>query len=244
MNHKEAMSVQFLEDAERYLNGAMTLPEKTAYDEKLNTDPAFRSQFEKTKALILGIESAVLKEQLDAFHNTMESETPVRALRQTNKSTYIWLGIAASIIAVLGIFLFFNKSTSTDQLFAAHFVPDPGLPTTMSTSGNYTFYDGMVNYKREEYTVAITKWKSLYTKKSDNDTLNYFLGMAQLANNNPEEAIVYLQEVLPQKESMFYNDVHYYLGLAYLKAGAVEKAKRAFQESKKAESNKILTELN
>lgn len=243
MSNKETQATQFFEDSERYLTDAMTFSERAAFDEKLTTNPAFLSKFKEHKALILGIESAVLKEQLQHYHASFKTGRDKKTFTAKKAPSYLWFGMAASLVVLLGIFFFFNNSNHADALFAKHFVPDPGLPTTMGASENYTFFDGMVNYKREEYKTAITKWESLYETKANNDTLNYFLGVAQLANENALEAIPYLEKVVPEKESMFQVDIHHYLGLAYLKTGSIEKAKHNLQKSKKAESAEILDEL-
>ncbi|MAM27593.1 MAG: hypothetical protein CMC13_01085 [Flavobacteriaceae bacterium] len=244
MTPRENEHMQFLDASERYLGNRMDLAEKAAFEEKLAEDPILSQQFDEHKKLILGIESAVLKENLDEYHATVENDSGVKTLSDKKTSPYLWLGIAASIVVVLGLFLFFDKNDDNDALFATHFVPDPGLPTTMGTSENYTFYEGMVDYKREDYKTAITKWESLYAEKPENDTLNYFLGVAELANKNAANAITYLEKVAPVNESMFQEEIFHYLGLANLKAGNMEQAKQNFQKSKKPESAIILSELN
>src|SRR5690606_23244373 len=107
--------------------------------------------------------------------------------------------------------------TPNQKLYAEFFVPDPGLPTTMSSTNNYTFFDAMVNYKQGDYKTAIKKWETLEAANTENDTLIYFLGVAHLAKGNTEDAISYLEKSKDFKDSVFKNDAYYYLGMAHLK---------------------------
>ena len=102
----------------------------------------------------------------------------------------------------------------------------------------------MVDYKQENYQAAIEKWKPLLSEKPENDTLNYFLGVAYLAEKKDREAIDYLSEVSNNQSSMFLQESYYYLGLALLKSGEIEKAKTNFKKSNNDESQAILKELN
>ena len=148
------------------------------------------------------------------------------------------MGIAAAIIIGIGLF-WMNQNPSNDRIYAKYFTPDPGLPTTMSTTTNYTFFDGMVNYKQGDYKTAIAKWTPLEQKSSGNDTLQYFLGVAYLADNNPKKALPYLNETVNNAESVFFEDATFYLGLAYLKEDNIEASRTALEKSQ-SEKNKII----
>ena len=114
----------------------------------------------------------------------------------------------------------------------------------MSSSNNFPFYDAMVNYKQGEYAIAISKWEKIEQKSPDNDTINYFLGVAYLAHQNVEKAVPYLSKTINNSNSVFLEDAYFYLGLAYLKSDKKEKAKQAFQKSKSEKSQEILKRLD
>src|SRR5690606_2210724 len=82
-----------------------------------------------------------------------------------------------------------------------------GLPTTMGTASDYEFYYGMVSYKRKEYGDAILRWEPLYAANPENDTVVYFLGVANLANSNPRQATKYLEMAQTKTESVFYEAI-------------------------------------
>ena len=114
-------------------------------------------------------------------------------------------------------------------MFLEYFSPDPGLPTVMGNNDNYPFYEAMVDYKEGNYDVAIKKWRGLLVSKPNNDTLNYFLGVAHLANDDSKSAIPYLEKI-DVSESFFGKDAKHYLGLAHLKSGDIEKAKALLEK--------------
>ncbi|MEZ4795705.1 MAG: tetratricopeptide repeat protein [Flavobacteriaceae bacterium] len=230
-----------LEFIERCLNKTATSEELQAFNERLKNDKEFEVQVTDIKTLLLGIESQALKEKLNTFHeelldNTNNKVAPVKFLH------FKKIAAAAILVIALGSFWFLSGNKN-EKLYTKYFSPDPGLPTLMSENQNFVFYDAMVDYKQGEYKKAILKWEPLLKNSSKNDTLNYFLGMAQLANKQETKAIEYLQVVTNLDASAFKNEAYYYLGLAYLKANNVELAKKNLTFSTVDNSKKILTEL-
>ena len=248
MEKNTNISQELLETIEKYLNNTMKNDEREAFEKRLETDNTFRLIFEDIKITLLGIESASLKEKLDEYHSEM---IPVRELSSENsskttnqlRSRNFQLLIAASIALAFGLFYFMNQASPSEKLFAKHFKVDPGLPTTMSTSNNYDFYDAMVNYKREEYSIAIEKWEGILIAKPQNDTLNYFLGVSYLAQGNAEKASVLLSEATKDNASIFIDDAYYYLALAEIKKGNNETAVELLGKSKSQKSLSLLNEL-
>ncbi|MBL4662944.1 MAG: hypothetical protein JKY22_05185 [Flavobacteriaceae bacterium] len=252
MNTNNDISQEQLEQIDSYLQNSMPEDERTLFEHKLQTDENFKVLFEDIKKLILGIESASLKSSLDGFHNEM---IPVKTIdlksaskKTTSKTklspfTRIKWYAAASIIVLLGLFLLKNDTSPSEQLFAQHFLPDPGLPTTMGSEQNFAFYDAMVNYKQGDYSKAISKWQVLTEAGKKSDTLYYFLGVAHLANGNQNDAINYLQNLQDRERNSFQKETALYLGLAYLKADNVEDAKKYLTFSGTVSAQKILSDL-
>lgn len=235
MKDNNNISQEFLESVERYYNNTMPTDERIAFEEKLQNDAEFKTQVEDLQMIFLGIASQSFKEQLDLFHEDIpqvKKQSKVRYLQ------FIKMGIAAAIIIGVGLF-WMNQNPSNDRIYAKYFTPDPGLPTTMSTTTNYTFFDGMVNYKQGDYKLAIAKWSTLEQKSPNNDTLQYFLGVAYLADKNPAKAISYLNKTVNNPNNIFFEDATFYLGLAYLKEEKTAEAKNAFEKSK-SDKNKII----
>ena len=237
-NAPNYISQERQEEFERFLLNQMELEEETVFHKKLDSDALLKTQFEEFKALFFAIEEEGLRKVLNDFHQTLPKK---KTLKKYNFNFYrIAAGI--TIIVALGIWVFTQKE-SNEKVFEAYFRPDPGLPTVMGPNDNYAFYEAMVDYKQGNYKVAIEKWRTLLEEKPNNDTLNYFLGSAHLANGNIESAIKFLTFLTDNETSGFYHEANTYLGLALLKKGAVPDAKFILKKSNTERSKQILSEL-
>lgn len=220
----------------------MSSDELKTFETQLDGNPDFKIQVDDIRTLLTGIEAQSLKEQLDEFHKDIQKQPSQKKSPKLFYLQFRKLVAAAVVIIALGSFWFFNQNT-TDKLYSKHFTPDPGLPTTMSNTTNFEFYDAMVNYKQGDYKSAIEKWEVLKTKTPNNDTLNYFLGVAHLANKSETNAISFLEKSIQDKDFVLINDAYFYLGLAHLKNGNVKLAKENFKKSSIENSKVLLSEL-
>lgn len=244
MNLNDISQEEF-EHIEKYLNGSLETSDLQKFEHRLENDVNFNTKVEKLKATLIGIETQALKEQLDVFHEEINEKSTLLETENTKIHTLNWkrLLVAAALIIAAGSFWFLNGN-SNERLYAKYFTPDPGLPTTMSSNNNYDFYEAMVDYKQGDYKTAISKWEALQKAKPNNDTLNYFIGVAHLANKNEENAISFLEEAIKNSEFALVTDAYYYLGLAYLKSKNVDMAKASLQKSTIDNSKALLSELN
>lgn len=173
---------------ERYLLGKMTAEEKVAFEQRLELEPELSKEKETIAELILGVESHGLKSKLQG---RVIGEENAKVVKMDSKSGFSIqkLAVAASFAAILfcGWWFLQPNINEEDQLFSQAFITDPGLPTKMSETDNYDFYDAMVEYKMENYTKAIEIWEN---KPGDigKDTLDYYLGMAYLNSENYSKA--------------------------------------------------------
>jgi TolA-binding protein len=237
------ISQDLLETVERYHKKIMTQDERLSFEARLQTDNEFKILVDDIQTLLFGIEKQALKEKLHEFHNDLPIQLKTTK-KESKVSHFHFMKIAATVVIFIAVGSFwFLSGSSNERLFDNYFTPDPGLPTTMSSSDNFNFYDAMVNYKQGEYDKAIAKWEVLQKNQPENDTINYFLGVAQLANQHEAQAINYLDAVTKNSESHFRNDAYYYLGLAYLKADNIELAKKNLNFSTVDNSKELLSEL-
>ncbi|MDG1729577.1 MAG: hypothetical protein P8K68_11735 [Algibacter sp.] len=244
MKDNSDISEELLEIIERYINGSMTSQELKDFNQLLELDDDFKLKVEDIKTMLIGIEAQSLKEQLNEFHTdipkTIVSKSTDIKVRYLNWNK---IAVAAAIIIAFGSIWFFSIPKN-EKLYTEYFKLDPGLPTTMSRTDNFDFYDAMVNYKHGDYQMAIDKWKVLQEKKPNNDTLNYFLGVAHLANKNVSDAIPYLERSIEAEDNFtFLDDAYLYLGLAYLKEGNTELAKKNLDISNTETSKALISKL-
>lgn len=224
MNNAINITEEELELIDRYLHQQLSEAEQKNFDERLRTDSLWQQKVNEIRLFSTGIQESVLQEQLDQFHSHL---TTVANKPKTIKINPLKrLSVAASILFFVGILswlLFFQKS-GNEKLYATYYNPDPGLPTMMGVSENYEFEKAMVDYKTGDYSKAIDTWNAILKTHPDNDTLNYFIGSAHLANDNSKEALVFFDKALLVKNSVFRKEALWYKALALLKEGKKDDA--------------------
>ena len=238
-NNKYEKNQEIQDLIDNYFLGNLDNMEILAFNERLKADPEFHAMLNEQEEMARSIEEYNLRNSLDQFHDEIVDHPKKKWL------SYGQLALAASILLLIGVgtWAAFFTGNSTQKIFAENFKPDPGLPTTMGTSSQYEFYYGMVSYKRKEYTEAISRWEPLYAAEPKNDTLVYFLGVANLANGNARQAENYLELANEKTESVFYEDIQYYLALTYLKQNKIIEAKEILSKSTSSAGKKLLNEL-
>jgi tetratricopeptide (TPR) repeat protein len=245
-NNKDHLSQELFEAIDRYITGEMTEDERIIFEDRIQADEVLKSNVEEQRDLIRAVEESALLEWFNNIHHRFFGDGKQIGRKGFFSFSARMYFLAASIILFLAIgsyFLFFHKNFN-ERLYATYFKPDPGLPTVMGTSENFAFYDAMVDYKRGKYEKAIQKWEKQQIQKSENDTLNYFLGVAYLANDNPEKAVLYLEVAVKTKNFIFIDDANYYLGMAFLKKGNIEKSRAYFSLSGSKKAKELINKID
>lgn len=224
---------------DNYILGNLDNTQIEGFNERLKSDPEFQVMVNDQENIARSVEEYNLLNSLDKFHDEIVEEPEKKWL------TPSLFALAASVLLLIGVstWAIFFTENSAQKVFAENFRPDPGLPTTMGTASQYEFYYGMVSYKRKEYTEAISRWESLYAAEPENDTLVYFLGVANLANGNARQAENYLKSANEKTESVFYEDIQYYLALTYLKEHKITEAKEILSKSTSPAGIKLLKQI-
>ncbi len=242
------ISQEDFELIECYLNGSMDENEITKFEERIKRDTTLNDHFKEHRILSQAIEEQSLKHKIKDFHKEATSKviTLNQNKTQEKSSLYSKLAIAATLAVIIGIggFFIFNQANTHQKVFASYFKPDPGLATTMGATSQFELYDAMVDYKQKDYFKAIKKWEPLLLSKPNNDTLNYFIGVAHLANKNGKSAIKNLILVTENNSSVFNKDANFYLGLAYLKTDNIVLAKKYLTFSDTEISKQVIAELD
>ena len=244
MENKNFISQELLETIERYLKNSMPVAERNTFEKKIKSNPTLQQQVKDVESILFGVRRAVFKNKTKEFHETLipEDVTPKKE-KKVFVLNYKTISIAASIVVLVGSFWLFNRTTSNEALFNKYYIEDRGLETNMSKTNNYAFNDAMVDYKQKKYTKAINKWSELLKTKPENDTLNYFLGVAHLANKNEGEAVKFLKATTKTTNSVFLKDTYFYLGLSYLKLDKSDLSIEFLEQSNSDKSKNIIAEL-
>ena len=228
---------------ERYLLDGMDAQERTDFESQLQSDSNLNTKFLEFKGLFRTIEEEGLRSKLNHFHKQLEDDAQVRSLHTMSYRFFFRIAAAIALLIALGGIWYFYIPNANERLFNAYFTPDPGLPTVMGNSDNYDFYEAMVDYKQGNYKTALQKWENLLPQKSDNDTINYFLGTAYLANDEPSKAIPYFDRVLGSAQPSFQSEAAYYKGLAHLKNNEVEEALKSLERTSDEKGRELAKKL-
>ncbi|WP_346881103.1 tetratricopeptide repeat protein [uncultured Algibacter sp.] len=245
MKYTNDITQELLEAIERYIKGTMDSKELKDFNDYIKIDPEFKAQVEDIKVLLLGIEKQTLEDKLNEFHediiNNKKQLQPSLKVQFLNHNK---LAIVASIIvATLSIWYFITPKNI--KLYDNYFKPDIGINTNIKDANSSDFNDAMEKYKNGNYKIAIDAWQILSERKPKNDTLNYFIGIAHLANKKTKKAIPFLERTVHSNHTFALMDnARYYLGLAYLKEGNSHLAKKYLKLSRIDSAKYIINELN
>ena len=232
------------EEIERFLLQRMSPEEENMFRVRLSTDNNLKKATNEMKLLIVGVQESSLEAKLDNYHSEMQGRV-IMAHKKSARIRPIWWLAAASVIAVLLVsawFLVWNKNSDA-SLYAEFFEADPGLISTMGISSVYEFDRGMIDYKSGNYAAAIRSWEPLLHTKPDSDTLNYFLGAANLADHNTTKAISFFEKVTTSGNSIFVKDAYWYLALAQIRNGNRQEAIPYLEKTDHAQKEKLLKKL-
>lgn len=225
---------------EAYCLKQMSPQQRQQFENELADNPQLQQQADELKLLIEGIETYALREKMNEFHQSLHPPKP-----SATRSLRPWMYSAvAAVAAVLILWLLVDFSNTSEKIYARHFVPDPGLPTTMSTTENFKFFEGMVDYKQKNYQTALNKWLPLLDQKPTNDTLQYFVGVTYLALGETEKALPYIDQALQNKPSIFNQDALYYKALVLVKHGDFDAAQQLLQQSDTERNLRLLEAIN
>ncbi len=236
----ESISPEEQDLIDRYLANELTKEEGEAFEKRLSEDARWHTLVAETKVLALGIEEAALQEKLTTFHDTI-------ATKKASVIKMSWparVAIAASLVLAFSTIIWLTQQPAKNtKIVAAYFKPDPGLPTTMGVSDHYEFERAMVEYKTGNYTKAIESWERIRQHNPANDTLNYFIASALLANKEATKSIPFFDAVIKISNSAFLQEAYWYRGLAFLQQGNKEEAINSIKQSNHPRSEELLQKI-
>ena len=205
-----------------YLNNNLSKEEKAALENRLKSDPEFKAEFEIHKSLLDGIEYH--------FDKQLKQSLKVREAKVKKRRLYQVMAIAASL-SLIAIFSYqmFNLSRNDSEIFLKYYKPyynvvdDPQRNTSIPPGDASVFQ----LYDKGEYNKAIAGLRSALAINPTNHEASFYLGLSHLAMDQPDSAVLYLNKGA-QQGSAFSEPAQWYLGLAYLKSGKIEMAKKVF----------------
>ncbi len=198
MNSDRDISINDFERIEAYLLGTMDAVDRNQFEKERQNNPDFDKIVSEHSELLRAVEIGALREQLAKIHLSQVAKRP--------SISRFWFAVAAGMaLLVVSVIWWQMQPNQYGKLFATHVSVDPGLPVPMSASvnGMYKFYDAMVDYKVENYDLAFSKWSNLLETKPNNDTIQFYIGMALFNQEAFLESLPYFTKVEKNSESVF-----------------------------------------
>ena len=214
MKDLEEISQQDFERIEKFIQKELSSEENDAFLNEMQKNPALSEEVERQRMLIRTVEAGALREEL-------------KSIAQKNRDIHVvswkvWLSAAAAVVIALGMSYWFLRSDpDSGDLYAQYAKPDPGLAVPMSSDTQYDFYDAMVDYKNEQYELAIQKWQPQLLTDAKNDTLMYYIGACYFNLGKFSEAKDYYFMVRKNAGSTFYHKSGFYLALMAYKENRI-----------------------
>ena len=132
------------------------------------------------------------------------------------------LKYAAIFITVIGIGSFFIEKSNSVDYYSKYTEKDLGLPVFMSIDQN-KLDNWMLDYKEENFEIALKEGEQLAKDYPKNDTINYYLGIIQLELKQHENALKSFNKI-KNKESIYFEKARFLKCIGLLETDK-EKAK-------------------
>lgn len=218
-----------IEEIENYFEGKLSLEDKLLFEAKLESNPELADELNLYKQ----IRSAIVEKGNNDLKNKFalaDEELDIATIVSINKKTnYKVLAIAASVILVVGvsIFFFLNGKKDYTQLAIKYYEAEKGLPVEMGPTSKF---DKLMNlYKLGNYTDAQRELDELFKNNSNNDTLLYFSAVVNDELKDYDSAISGYSKI--PNSSTFFQKAQYRLVLTYLKTNEKDKALDVIKQS-------------
>ncbi|MDZ7898443.1 MAG: tetratricopeptide repeat protein [Arcicella sp.] len=209
------------EQIDTYFQGKLSADDKKAFEERLDTDPAFAEDvafYVASKATLQ--EQNLRKRHAEWLPNRERSKRTVIYTRMT-------MGIAASLVLLMFGWLLLKKPELTPEQMASVYIEENlmNLPVKMDETQD-SLELGKRFYNEKKYPEALSVFRQLI----DNEPQALeFTGLTTLQMNQFGEAITYFER-LSQNTELISNKGKFYLALTYLKQGNTQKGRQILQE--------------
>jgi TolA-binding protein len=158
----------------------------------------------------------------------IELNVGTAAEKVVRKSLFLRYAIPAAA-AVVGAIILVNSllpSRDPDKLFAKYYEPMSAIsPVTRSANaGEINSYTSAIeSYNNKNYQAAATGFSDALLQDPLNISCHFFMGITQIALGNYDQAENILEGVI-NRQGEYVKEARWYLGLAYIKTGNIEKA--------------------
>ncbi|MBK8923335.1 MAG: hypothetical protein IPM81_17795 [Saprospirales bacterium] len=259
------MQEEIIDLVRKYLANQLPPEEKAAFEQRLAADPAFAAAAAETATVFKALVAAgdrELEEKLMALSkelNQMNASalTPnrtsvnIRAMTSYSRIIYAAAVLVGLLVIVLPLWLMNRPDGAApdapEDIYAANFTipPAPEARSEESSAAKWRQAFAQGDYKTSVAQLEGLLADTTFTGRSE---ASLYLGIAQLALDNPGAALQALRQV--NSDSFDWESAQWYSALALLKSNRIEEAKQVFRRiagqnahPHHNEAKKILSEL-
>ncbi|MGJ8548877.1 tetratricopeptide repeat protein [Winogradskyella wichelsiae] len=234
---------------ESYLLGDLSKDESIVFEEKLKTDVSFKQAFEIYKDMSSHLKHEIENEQensdfkanLDVisnmYFNKLEKDKTIE--QPSHKFNFYKYGIAASVIILIGFFVFNQFSDPTYEDYNSFNT----ISLTVRSGENEAMTKAEHSFNSKDYKEAIIAFNEILENDYSNLEIQLYKSIALVETNQFQEADELLLK-LSQGNSAYQDNAKWILALSYLKqekiTAVVETLKTISQNS---EHYKVAQEL-
>lgn len=225
-----------------YLLGRMTGEDKASFEKSLVEDSVFANDFKDFQIITKGLEEAG-ENKFRQNLNEIDKEIAEPVLLK--RSLKIYWAAAATLTLLVGIatIIYFTQGINTNKLYISyyqHYKNDlveysrgEGAVTNvknLTDDQSKILTEAMRAYDKKDYEKTIDLIEDNLIIKNPDPGIVFFLAVSQLELNRVDEAIENLEFLTETTNHKYYEQAQWYLSLAYVKAGYIEKAKLLLKE--------------
>jgi tetratricopeptide (TPR) repeat protein len=205
----------------RYIDGELSAEEKTAVEQRMQTDPSFRDEYLNLKVAVQAIKHLGTMQEVGSIHREMMQELkqsqPAAKVVNMRKTIRYTMAVAASILVLfIGVRLYQHAQLSPDRIYNETFV-DFSVANTRSTGNTLSAIETM--YQQKAYDKITSSARSLNLSAKD----SLLIGLSYLHQENFSSAANWFH-ALSQTQNEYRQDAEFYLALSYLKMKNYDKA--------------------
>lgn len=243
-----AITIETLEQIDRYLHGELSENETIAFEELIANDVLLQDEVriqkhlfaihgkttknsmpqEIDKEAIQLVKEKLKTEELQTLSNKIRKAGQAQITATTTKKrkkNYLVYAIAASIAIVFTTTLFLVNTTPSLDTYYQENVNWEELPSFVTKGANETSFDKAETlFKKKEYNNAIATFKTIATNNELYPYSLFYIGASYEQLNENEKALETFDSITKLTTFEEYSKGYWYKLLVYLKMGNREKA--------------------
>ena len=224
---------------EKYLGQKMSAEERERFEAEIESDPIFKQELELHQEVATTLKGEKIHElrsvltEVNQSWGTKKNEKKGK-VRVINFRKVLAIAAVVLLLVVSYQVLFTGRaSLSSEQLFADNFQPYQMLLSQRNISAeekNLLLEAAIAAYSNGNFQNASTTFEQLIQLEPANISYQFYRAVSAIGANDNDTAIQLLKEIIAASDHPFTEQSQWYLGLAYLQKGDMEKASAAFNE--------------